>query len=109
MAKVKDPQKETRVRVREAGRIHSAMLDNAIDLLKALHDADFRSVFIESMHMGDGSSAFVYLWIDRDEMSSDEMLALSDLADMHGATLSLGKPLGVNSPSRIRVWPSQDR
>jgi hypothetical protein len=37
------------------------------------------------------------------------MLALNEIADMHAAKLSLGKPLGVNSPSRIRVWPSQDR
>jgi hypothetical protein len=108
MPKLKDPQKEARARAREADKIHDAMLSNAVDLLKALHEADFRSVFIESLHLGDGSSAFVYLWIDRDEMSSDEMFSLSEIADMHDAKLSLGKPLGVNSPSRIRVWPSQE-
>lgn len=103
-------QKEERAEARKARSLYDVQIDNAVDLLVALHIEGFRALFLESMLMDVAPfEAFICVWLDDTEIGPERMTNLQDVAAEMGASISLAQPLGPSSPSRIRLWPSRER
>jgi len=102
-------EKDERREARKVRKLYDNAITNAVTLLLALHVAGFRSLFMESMLMDVAPfEAYINIWLDDKEIAPDRLELLYEVAEDHGAKLSLGQPFGPNSPSYIRLWPSRN-
>jgi len=102
-------EKELRAAGRASRKSYDTQIENAVDLLLALHLAGFRTLFLESVLMDVAPfEVFAYLWLDDNEIGPERMDTLYAIATDHDASVALAQPLGPNTPSKIRVWPSRE-
>jgi hypothetical protein len=78
---------------------------NVAELVAALHDAGFSSLLIESVQVGDDSHFHQRVIVNYDELSSDRVGAIWEVAEKALATVSLVElRMNQQSFSRIAVW-----
>lgn len=85
----------------------AAIIPVVAEIVKALHDADFRRLYIQSSQ--NGESFWQWIVIDEETVRHDDMMTLYEIADAFDARLSLEEVrMNQQSFSRLRIWPTAD-
>ena len=86
--------------------------ERALDVLNALHECDFRSLWLESVVMfrgearsGEVMHSHLRVVVESAELRSDQLNAIYQVAEEMNARVSLVQVQGVNGHSRISVYP----
>lgn len=80
------------------------IMRNANEIVKALHDEGFSMLLIHSMYVGGDDNFWQKVMIDEEEISSERMEKIMQIAQDVGATLHLTS-IRINGPSYITLWP----